>query len=104
MTSPATPVPLHARSSDDDGAVRENAALRLRIAALEAELAAARRDTRAHRSAEDLYRTLFELLPDSVSVHRDGIIVYANAKAAHMLDADSCDAIVGHRSRDFVPP
>ena len=103
MTSPATPLPLHERSSDDDAAA-ENAALRLRVAALEAELAAARRDARPHRSPENLYRALFNVFPDSVSVHRGGVVVYANAEAARMLDADSPDAIVGRRSRDFVHP
>ena len=104
MTSPATPVSLHDRSSDNDAAAQENAALRLRVAALEDELAAERREARPHRSAEDLYRALFDVSPDSVSVHRDGVVVYANAQAARMLDADSPAALVGRHSRDFVHP
>ena len=104
MTSPATPIPLHDRSRDNDAAAQENAALRLRVVALEAELAAARRATRPHRQLEDLYRSVFDVLPDSVSVHCEGVIVYANAQAAHMLDADSPDEIVGQYAREFVHP
>ena len=104
MTSPATPLPLHNGSSDNDAAAQENAALRLRVAALEAELAAARRDVRPQRSPEVLYRAVFDLLPDSISVHCDGVIVYANGQAARMLEADSPDEIVGRHARDFVHP
>jgi len=104
MDQTATPLPFDEHGSDADGLARENASLRLRVAGLEAELAAAKRDGRAHPAPEDIHRALFDILPDAVSVHRDGVIVYANAQGARMLDAPSPEALIGRRARDFLPP
>ena len=103
QTAPPLPLPTDG-GSDANTAADENAALRLRIAALETELTAARRDARPQPTREDIYRALFDHLPDSVSVHLDGRVAYANAAAAQLVDAASPAALIGRRSRDFVPP
>jgi PAS domain S-box-containing protein len=58
--------------------------------------AAAREGTeQASARFEASFRMLIESLPDGVLVHRDGLIVYANPTATHLLGYDE-DGMVGH--------
>jgi PAS domain S-box-containing protein len=50
------------------------------------------------------YRTLVELSPDAITVHRDGKLVFGNAAALRMLGATALEEIVGHPLVQFVAP
>jgi PAS domain S-box-containing protein len=51
---------------------------------------------------EERYRTLVELSPDAIAVHRDGRLVFSNAAGLRMLGATSLDEIVGRPLLQFV--
>jgi two-component system, cell cycle sensor histidine kinase and response regulator CckA len=51
---------------------------------------------------EERYRTLVELSPDAIAVHRDGRLVFSNVAGLRMLGATSLDDIVGHPLLQFV--
>ena len=53
---------------------------------------------------EERYRTLVELSPDAIAVHRDGRLVFSNTAGLRMLGASSLDDIVGHPLLQFVAP
>jgi PAS domain S-box-containing protein len=59
---------------------------------------------RAAHEHEDLYRSLVEMSPDGIMVHTGGIVVYANARLAEIMGADSPDRLIGKQSIDFVSP
>jgi rsbT co-antagonist protein RsbR len=50
---------------------------------------------RTLRDAEERYRSLVELSPVPIGVHRDGVAVYANAAMARLLGAESPERLVG---------
>ncbi len=51
---------------------------------------------------EERYRTLVELSPDAIAVHRDGRLIFSNAAGLRILGATSLDDIVGHPLVQFV--
>ena len=51
---------------------------------------------------EERYRTLVELSPEAMAVHRNGRLVFSNAAALRMLGASSLDDIVGRPLLQFV--
>jgi PAS domain S-box-containing protein len=53
---------------------------------------------------EERYRTLVELSPDAIAVHRDGRFIFSNAAGLRMLGARSLDDIVGHPLLQFAAP
>ncbi|HJU68636.1 MAG TPA: PAS domain S-box protein [Gemmatimonadaceae bacterium] len=53
---------------------------------------------------EERYRTLVELSPDAIAVHRDGRLVFSNAAGLRMLGAASLEEIVGRPLVQFVAP
>ena len=59
---------------------------------------------RAMSESEERYRTLVELAPDAVHVHRDGVIILANRQAAHLFGAESAERLVGLRALDLIDP
>jgi PAS domain S-box-containing protein len=72
------------------------AALRARIARLEAELEEARHAVGALRHSEGLYRRLVELSPDAIYVHDDHRrIVFMNAAGVRLFGADSPEQLIG---------
>ena len=63
-----------------------------------------RRAARALVDSEQRYRSLVELAPIGIAVHRDGIIRYANPAALRLVGAASADALVGRALLDVVHP
>lgn len=61
-----------------------------------------RRADAALRASEERYRTLVELSPDGIAVHRDGRIVFANHAAAALVGADGASDLVGLPVMQFV--
>ncbi len=56
------------------------------------------------RATEASFRAAFELIPDGVLVHRNGLVVHANRSAAALLGASDPDHLVGRALLDlFVP-
>ncbi len=52
--------------------------------------------------SEDRYRKLVERSPDTILLHRDGKIIYANPAAFNLLGASRADEIVGKPLFDFI--
>src|SRR5208337_2187929 len=52
--------------------------------------------------SEDRYRKLVERSPDTILLHRDGKIIYANPAAFNLLRASRADEIVGKPLFDFI--
>ncbi len=58
----------------------------------------------ALRESEERYRSLVELLPDAVVVHRDDTIVYINPAAVRLFGGKSSETFVGSSVYRFVHP
>src|SRR4051812_5353253 len=58
----------------------------------------------ALRESEGRYRALTEMSPDAVYVHRDGIIILANPRAAALFGARDPDELVGRQVFSLVDP
>jgi len=58
----------------------------------------------ALRDSEDRYRSLIEASPQSIFVHHDGVIAYANPAAVRMHGASSEGDLVGRPMLDLVHP
>jgi PAS domain S-box-containing protein len=54
--------------------------------------------------SERKYRQLTELMPNGILIHIDGIIVYANSAAGHILGPVSSQNLIGKKLLDFVHP
>jgi PAS domain S-box-containing protein len=63
-----------------------------------------RRADNALRESEDRYRTLVEISPDAVFLHREGTIIYANPAAIRLLGGSFAGEIIGKEILDFVSP
>jgi PAS domain S-box-containing protein len=57
----------------------------------------------AHES-EEIFRRLIELSPESVCVHRDGLIRFANPACVQLLRAGRAEALVGKSILDRIHP
>jgi len=58
----------------------------------------------ALRESEENYRSLIELAPIAIVVHRDGKNVYANPEAVRMIKAKVSEDIIGKEILTFVSP
>ncbi len=58
----------------------------------------------ALRESEDRYRNLTESSPESIIVHRGGVIIYANPSAIRMHGAVTARDLVGRQMLDLVHP
>lgn len=78
--------------------------LRLSNARLEAELVERRRAEMAFEESEARYRSLVELSPEPIVVHRDGRFIYVNPATATLLGAAQPDELIGRSILDVVHP
>lgn len=58
----------------------------------------------ALKESEERYRSLVEVSPEAIFVHRNGVIEYMNPMGAKMLGMDSVDDIIGMSVFQFVHP
>ncbi|MBR8646218.1 PAS domain S-box protein [[Brevibacterium] frigoritolerans] len=54
------------------------------------------------KESEQRYRSLVEVSPEAIFVHRNGIIEYMNPMGAKMLGMDSVEDIIGKSVFQFV--
>jgi PAS domain S-box-containing protein len=54
--------------------------------------------------SERRYREMLEAIPDAMTVHLDGQLVFVNAAAVRLFGAESAEQLVGTDSYDLVPP
>jgi two-component system, cell cycle sensor histidine kinase and response regulator CckA len=57
--------------------------------------------TERHQAAQN-FRTLIERLPTATLVHRDGVVVYANAAAIAIVGAQTADQLLGRSILELV--
>ncbi len=55
-------------------------------------------------SANSCFRQIIESIADSLVIHRDGIIVYANASAVRTTGAGTSEALIGQPLTVFIAP
>jgi PAS domain S-box-containing protein len=67
-------------------------------------LDARRASDTARIESETRYRTLVDWLPEAISVHRDGKVVFVNQACVELLHARSADELLGKASIDFIHP
>ena len=75
-----------------------------KIAVFARDITEEKRAENAIRESEERYRTLIEISPDAIYVHKQGAIVLANAAAARLFGAESEDQLIGTRVLDLVHP
>ncbi len=75
-----------------------------RFISIMADITARKKAEAALRESETRYRVLVERSPESVTVHRDGTIIYANPASAGMFGAASAQDLVGRRLFDLIHP
>ena len=63
-----------------------------------------KRAEQALRESEQRYRSLVNLSPDGIWVHRYGEVLFANAAAAALFGAEDPQALVGRQTLDFIAP
>jgi PAS domain S-box-containing protein len=68
------------------------------------DITARKRGEERIRESEERYRTLVEISPDAVILHRNGIIIYANPAAVRLMGASRADEIVHQNILDYVQP
>jgi PAS domain S-box-containing protein len=68
------------------------------------DVTAQRRAERELAESEQRYRTIVELSPIGIAVHRAGIVAYANPTAVALAGVASVDEIVGRPMLDLVHP
>ncbi|HYG87375.1 MAG TPA: ATP-binding protein [Azospirillum sp.] len=59
---------------------------------------------RAAMESEQRFRKVVETVPVAILIHRDGIIVYANAEAGQLLEAATSTDLMGRRILDLIDP
>jgi len=56
------------------------------------------------RESEEKYRSLVDLVPDAVLVHREGTVVYVNPECVRLVGADTADDLIGRNMLPFIHP
>lgn len=68
------------------------------------DIAERKRAELALRESEERYRQFVELCPDSILVHREGKIAFANSSAMELFGAPEANALIGRDVQDLVHP
>ena len=78
--------------------------LTLRTVDLEASQVELKQAQVALQESESRYRTMIEWSPESILVHRQGIILYVNPAAVKMFGAPDAKALLGKLTQTFIHP
>lgn len=71
---------------------------------LRKEVAARTAAERAQAESETRFRSLVELSPDAIMVHREGIVLYVNPVGSRLMGAADPEQLVGRSFFDFILP
>jgi PAS domain S-box-containing protein len=74
------------------------------VSVLFEDITGRRRNEELLRESEDRYRTLVEISPDAIILHRNSRIIYANPAALDLLGASHPEEMIGKNILDFVEP
>jgi PAS domain S-box-containing protein len=74
------------------------------VSVLFEDITARKLDGERIRESEERYRTLVEISPDAIILHRAGIVIYANPAAIRLFGATRADEILGKNILDYVQP
>lgn len=86
------------------GARLDGGAGAARIVGIGRDVTERERLQRELRENEQRYRTLVEMSPHSILVHRDGEVAYANDAFVDLVDADSDGDVLGEHVNAFLHP
>jgi two-component system cell cycle sensor histidine kinase PleC len=96
------------RTETDDrakaAAAQEHAELYRRLIELEDRIASALPRGAAPVQMEDIYRRIFDILPDAAAIHCDGRYAYVNDAAVAMFRAKSRSDLIGRETLELVHP
>ncbi len=56
------------------------------------------------RSSEGRYRTILELIPDTIAIHRNGVLIYINPAGRKLMKVEHEDELIGKNIIEFVHP
>ena len=76
----------------------------VRMIGTDVDITDLKRTQLALEESEQRYRTLVEICPDVVIVHRDGKFIYANPAAVSFYGAKDASELIGRESIDFIHP
>jgi two-component system cell cycle sensor histidine kinase PleC len=91
-------------ATDEPSAAQERAALYRRLVELEDLIATVAPARIGGMQMEDVYRRIFDILPDAVTVHGDGRYIYVNDAAVAMFGARSRSDLIGRETLELVHP
>ncbi|MFT5181180.1 MAG: PAS domain S-box-containing protein [Alphaproteobacteria bacterium] len=74
------------------------------VVAILTDVTAARTAVAALEESEDRYRQLVESSPDSISIHKDGRLIFMNPAGARLFGVSSPEQLIGRRVLDFIHP
>ena len=93
-----TPVPI-----DDSGApIRDADARLIGVVLVFRDISGRRQSEAALQEREALYRSLVDLSPDAIFIHREGIIQYINGAGVQLLGGQRAEDLVGRSWLDEV--
>jgi PAS domain S-box-containing protein len=93
------------RFSDDDVAMMKTAADQVAIAMHRLQTQRATQAAlEALRESEERYRSLVEMSPECIAVHRGGELLYINPAGARLLGLAKPEEAVGRSVYDLLPP
>ena len=75
-----------------------------KIAVFVHDITESKRSEQVLRESEERYRTLIEISPDAIYVHKQGRIVLANAAATRLFGAEDDQQLIGITALDLIHP